>query len=129
MPTPVPLTRPDQTPEERRAIIEAAEMPTSIGDLLDQGAADSPDRVLWTFFDEGISHGYGEVAETTRKVGAALARGGDGTWDGAGHGMASVGTGVPAGRGRRRGPFGRVFHGARPLRLPAVSVGLAASAR
>ncbi len=74
MPTPVPLTRPDQTPEERRAIIEAAEMPTSIGDLLDQGAADSADRVLWTFFDEGISHGYGEVAETSRKVGAALTR-------------------------------------------------------
>ncbi|MCD2313252.1 class I adenylate-forming enzyme family protein [Pseudosulfitobacter pseudonitzschiae] len=81
MPTPVPLTLPSQTPEERRHTIETAAMPASIGDLLDQAAADSADQVLWTFFDEGSSLTYAQVRSQSLQVGAALGRWGVGQGD------------------------------------------------
>ena len=81
MPTPVPLTLPSQTPEERRHTIETAAMPASIGDLLDQAAADSADQVLWTFFDEGSSLTYAQVRSRSLQVGAALGRWGVGQGD------------------------------------------------
>lgn len=72
MPTPVPLTNPTQSPSERRKTIEAAEMPGSISDLLDQATVDMGDETLWAFFDEGISQSYSEVRSRTLRAGAAL---------------------------------------------------------
>ena len=73
MATPVPLTRPDQDPETRRQVIEAAELPLNVPDLLDQAVADSADAVLWTFFDAGISATYAQVRADSLVAGAALA--------------------------------------------------------
>ncbi len=81
MPTPVPLTLPSQTPMERRQVIEAAAMPTSIGDLLDQATADSAGQTLWSFFDEGTSLTYAQVCTQSLQVGAALAKWGMGQGD------------------------------------------------
>jgi crotonobetaine/carnitine-CoA ligase len=70
--TPVPLTFADQTPHQRRLAIEGAEIPRSVGDLLDQAAADCPDLPLWTFFDEGETASYEEVRQGSLRYGAAL---------------------------------------------------------
>ena len=72
MATPVPLTRPDQDPQTRHAVIEAAELPASIPDLLDQAAADSADKILWNFFDAGITATYAQVRDDALLTGAAL---------------------------------------------------------
>ncbi|MFC4270323.1 AMP-binding protein [Sneathiella chungangensis] len=71
--TPVPVTTPDQTAEERRATIEKAELPKSISDLLDQAAIDSGDKCLLNFFDDGITRTYSEVRSASMQAGAALA--------------------------------------------------------
>ncbi|MCX7561249.1 AMP-binding protein [Sulfitobacter sp. F26204] len=71
--TPVPLTTPRQNPTERRAIIEAAEMPDSIPALLDAATADSPNSILWEFFDDGISATYAQVRDESLRYGALLA--------------------------------------------------------
>lgn len=71
--TPVPLTRPDQSPDERRETIEGADFPASIPALLDAAAADVPDATLWKFFDEGVSATYAEVRRESRRIGAMLA--------------------------------------------------------
>ncbi|MFC4667519.1 AMP-binding protein [Seohaeicola nanhaiensis] len=78
--TPVPLTTPDQTPDERRATIEAAPLPASIPGLLEAAAQDCPDQTLWEFFDEGMSATYAEVNRDSRRMGALLA--GEGIWRG-----------------------------------------------
>lgn len=71
--TPVPLTRPEQSPEERRATIEAAEMPASVPALLDEAVADCHDATLWEFFDDGVNATYAEVQRESRRIGAMLA--------------------------------------------------------
>lgn len=71
--TSIPLTRPDHSPEERRAILEATALPESIPHLLDTAAAECPDDTLWEFFDEGLSASYAEVRRDSLKMGALLA--------------------------------------------------------
>ncbi|MEC7256799.1 MAG: AMP-binding protein, partial [Pseudomonadota bacterium] len=78
--TPVPLTTPDQSPEQRRAIIESTPLPASIPALLDAACADCPDATLWEFFDEGTSATYAQVRRDSLKIGALLAR--EGIWKG-----------------------------------------------
>ncbi|MCC5970485.1 MAG: AMP-binding protein [Pararhodobacter sp.] len=74
--TPVPLTTTDQTPEERRATIEAAAFPETIPHLLDTAADECPDATLWEFFDEGLTATYGGVKRDSLKMGALLAAAG-----------------------------------------------------
>lgn len=71
--TAVPLTLPDQSFAERRAAIEGAELPRTVPHLLDMAAADSPDQILWEFFDEGTKATYAEVREDSLRYGALLA--------------------------------------------------------
>lgn len=78
--TPVPLTTAEQTPAERRATIETAEMPRSIPALLDDAVADCPDNQLWEFFEDGITATYSDVRRDSLKMGALLAN--EGIWRG-----------------------------------------------
>lgn len=71
--TPVPLTRPDQTPDQRRATIEAAELPQSVPALLDEAVRDSPDQMLWDFFDDGTQTTYAQGQHDSRRMAALLA--------------------------------------------------------
>ncbi|WP_051539654.1 class I adenylate-forming enzyme family protein [Sulfitobacter sp. 20_GPM-1509m] len=71
--TPVPLTRPDQTPDQRRATIEAAELPQSVPALLDEAVRDSPDQMLWDFFEDGRQTTYAQGQHDSRRMAALLA--------------------------------------------------------
>ncbi|WP_237267625.1 class I adenylate-forming enzyme family protein [Sulfitobacter alexandrii] len=69
----MPLTTSDQTPAERRAVIEAADLPPTVPHLLDSAAQDCPDKILWEFFDEGTSATYEQVRAESLVYGALFA--------------------------------------------------------
>lgn len=70
----IDLSPPDGlSPQERCARIEAEPLPVNLSALLDEAAAECPDRPLWCFFEDGETHTYGEVRERVLRAAAALA--------------------------------------------------------
>ena len=51
---------------ERRRQIESEPLPRNIGALLDDAAADAPDRLAWNFFERGERITYARAAPAGR---------------------------------------------------------------
>ncbi len=67
------LTRYSADPLERCRQLEAEPLPVSNAALLDEAAAEVPDRLAWRFIDSGETATYGEVQAMVNRVAAGLA--------------------------------------------------------
>lgn len=61
---------------ERRRLIEAQPLPASIGALLEEAAAETPDRLAWDFFESGEKISYRDLLVRVNRLANGLMRAG-----------------------------------------------------
>ena len=68
------IARYSADPAERRRQLEAEPLPVSTAALLDEAAADNPERLAWRFIDSGETATYGCVRAMVNRIAASLHR-------------------------------------------------------
>jgi len=68
------LPRYSADPATRRVQLEAEPLPASTATLLDEAAAEVPDRIAWRFIDSGQTATYGEVQASVNRLASSLHR-------------------------------------------------------
>lgn len=64
--------------EERRRQIEAEPLPRNVGALLDQAAAEAPDRLAWNFFESGETTTYADLRDRVNALANGMSAAGIG---------------------------------------------------
>ena len=64
--------------DARRRRIEAEPLPANIAAILDQAAAEAPERVAWNFFESGETITYSALGRRVNRLANGMARAGIG---------------------------------------------------